>query len=295
MHDYLRAIGFSNIKKNKDVRDILNLVMLRPTSEYVSSATDEEAVFGEKVKEFAERIGISVRGEYDESGQFHVGYYFPYFKAKNATLKDEVTIEKQSDRDAYAGICDNVKVGVSLIFQLLNMADFIDYTEFHKGSLFYAPMYLTGLSVSGKVILPLMKTEEDVRRRRDESINRDRMIAAAREGDQDAIESLTLEDIDLYATISRRSKKEDVLTIVESYFMPYGIAYDQYSIMGDILSVEAVKNSLTEESIYILSLECNNLIFDMCINKEDLLGEPLPGRRFRGNVWMQGTVDFMGL
>lgn len=240
-------------------------------------------------------MGISVRGEYDENGQFHVGYYFPYFKAKNPTLKDEVTIEKQSDRDAYAGICDNVKVGVSLIFQLLNMADFIDYTEFHKGSLFYAPMYLTGLSVSGKVILPLMKTEEDVRRRRDESINRDRMIAAAREGDQDAIESLTLEDIDLYATISRRSKKEDVLTIVESYFMPYGIAYDQYSIMGDILSVETVKNSLTEESIYILSLECNNLIFDICINKEDLLGEPLPGRRFRGNVWMQGTVDFMGL
>ena len=295
MHDYLRAIGFSNIKKNKDVRDILNLVMLRPTSEYVSSATDEEAVFGEKVKEFADRMGISVRGEYDENGQFHVGYYFPYFKAKNPTLKDEVTIEKQSDRDAYAGICDNVKVGVSLIFQLLNMADFIDYTEFHKGSLFYAPMYLTGLSVSGKVILPLMKTEEDVRRKRDESINRDRMIAAAREGDQDAIESLTLEDIDLYATISRRSKKEDVLTIVESYFMPYGIAYDQYSIMGDILSVETVKNSLTEESIYILSLECNNLIFDICINKDDLLGEPLPGRRFRGDVWMQGTVDFMGL
>lgn len=295
MHDYLRAIGFSNIKKNKDVRDILNLVMLRPTSEYVSSATDEEAVFGEKVKEFADRMGISVRGEYDENGQFHVGYYFPYFKAKNPTLKDEVTIEKQSDRDAYAGICDNVKVGVSLIFQLLNMADFIDYTEFHKGSLFYVPMYLTGLSVSGKVILPLMKTEEDVRRKRDESINRDRMIAAAREGDQDAIESLTLEDIDLYATISRRSKKEDVLTIVESYFMPYGIAYDQYSIMGDILSVETVKNSLTEESIYILSLECNNLIFDICINKDDLLGEPLPGRRFRGNVWMQGTVDFMGL
>ena len=120
-------------------------VYKRQTSEYVSSATDEEAVFGEKVKEFAERIGISVRGEYDESGQFHVGYYFPYFKAKNATLKDEVTIEKQSDRDAYAGICDNVKVGVSLIFQLLNMADFIDYTEFHKGSLFYAPMYLTCL------------------------------------------------------------------------------------------------------------------------------------------------------
>lgn len=121
------------------------------------------------------------------------------------------------------------------------------------------------------------------------------MIAAAREGDQDAIESLTLEDIDMYATISRRAKKEDVLTIVESYFMPYGIACDQYSIMGDILGVETVQNSLTEEFIYILTLECNNLIFDVCINQKDLLGEPLPGRRFRGTVWIQGTVDFMGM
>ena len=46
MHDYLRAIGFSCLKKNKDVRDILNLVLLRPTSEYVSSAEDGEAAFG---------------------------------------------------------------------------------------------------------------------------------------------------------------------------------------------------------------------------------------------------------
>ena len=134
-----------------------------------------------------------------------------------------------------------------------------------------------------------------MRRKQNENMNRDRMIAAARDGDQDAIESLTLEDIDMYAAISRRSKKEDVLTIVESYFMPYGIACDQYSIMGNILNVQLVQNSLTEEFIYILTLECNELTFDICINKLDLLGEPLPGRRFRGTVWIQGMVDFMGL
>ncbi len=295
MHDYLRAIGFSGLKKNRDVRDVLNLVMLRPTYEYVSSEDEKDAAFGEKVKDFAKGMGISVRGEYDENGQFHMGYYFPYFRGKQCTLEEDVTIEKQADRDGYSGICDNVKVGVSLIFHLLNMADYMDYMEFHKGSLFHGPVYLSGLSISGKIILPLMTTEADVQRKRDENVKRDRMIAAAREGDQEAIESLTLEDIDMYAVISRRAKREDVLTIVESYFMPYGIACDQYSIMGDILSVEMVRNSLTEESIYILAVECNDLILDICINKNDLFGEPVPGRRFRGTVWIQGTVDFMSL
>ena len=34
------------------------------------------------------------------------------------------------------------------------------------------------------------------------------------------------------------------------------------------------------------------LIFgkDVCINEKDLLGEPAIGRRFRGNVWMQGNL-----
>ena len=134
----------ANLKKNKDVRDVINLVMLRQTSEYIAPSSDEEAVFGEKVKEFASRMGIAVRGEYEENGNFHFGYYLPYFKGKHSTFKEEVTIEKQSDKDAYSGICDNVKVGVSLIFQLLNMSDYLDYMEFHKGSSFFTPISLSG-------------------------------------------------------------------------------------------------------------------------------------------------------
>ncbi len=51
---------------------------------------------------------------------------------------------------------------------------------------------------------------------------RSRLIAEARKGDEEAIESLTLEDIDMYTTISRRIQKEDVFSIVETYFMPLG-------------------------------------------------------------------------
>ena len=46
------------------------------------------------------------------------------------------------------------------------------------------------------------------------------------------MESLTMEDIDMYTMISRRIQHEDVYSIVDTYLMPYGIECDQYSLMG---------------------------------------------------------------
>ena len=68
--------------------------------------------------------------------------------------------------------------------------------------------------------------------------------------------------------------------------MPYGIACFQYSVMGDILSVEEVYNQLTGEKLYQIQIECNDVLIDLCMNAEDLLGEPAVGRRFRGNIWL---------
>ena len=41
-----------------------------------------------------------------------------------------------------------------------------------------------------------------------------------------------------------------------------------------------------------MTLNCNDLIFEMCINQEDLYGEPAVGRRFKGMIWMQGYINF---
>ena len=90
----------------------------------------------------------------------------------------------------------------------------------------------------------------------------------------------------------RRIIKEDMYSIIETSFMPSGIECDQYSIIGNILSVNLVENELTKEEIYRLRVECNDIVFTVAINKADLLGEPAPGRRFKGQIWMQGLVDF---
>lgn len=291
MHDYLRAVGFSKIKQNRDVRDLIKFIQMRPTNEYVTSETEKGSGFGEKVREFGHRIGISVRGEYDED-EFYMNSYYPYLLGRYKTVYDNMTVEKQTDRDEYLGVCDSAKLGISLVFHIINMADYLDYRQFHSDLPFSAPVKISGLSTEGKIIMPVYKTEKEINQQRSDNRNRENMLAAARDGDQEAIENLTLQDIDMFSEISRRVRHEDVLSIVESYFMPYGITCDHYSIMGTILRVDTVENTFTEDQMWLLALDCNGLIFDVCINKKDLFGEPDVGRRFRGVIWAQGIIDF---
>ncbi|MCR5802289.1 MAG: DUF3881 family protein, partial [Lachnospiraceae bacterium] len=106
------------------------------------------------------------------------------------------------------------------------------------------------------------------------------------------IETLTLEDMDTYNTISKRIKNEDVYSIVDTSFMPYGVECDQYSVIGDILAFRKVENHITGEEIYILTICCNDLTFDVAINIIDLFGEPQVGRRFKGVIWLQGNINY---
>ena len=291
MHDFLRAVGFSQIKDKSEYQEILRNVLDEPTEVFMSPCSMKSA-FGGMAKAYADSMGIMAFGEFTPEADLEPEFYFPYLKGRTVTATEFISIEKQPDKESYMGVCDDIDLGVSLIFQLLNMKDYMEYSIKHDRLLKKFPLKLSGLSLSGTIILPVLRLKGHKERRKMETTHRNQMLAAARQGDQDAIESLTLEDIDLYTSISRRAKTEDVLTIVESYFMPYGISCDQYAVLGNILSVDTMTNFSTGEEICRMSLECNDLVFDVCINKKDLYGEPAAGRRFRGNIWLQGIVDF---
>ena len=74
--------------------------------------------------------------------------------------------------------------------------------------------------------------------------------------------------------------------------MPYGVECDHYSILGEIVDCELLTNSYTKEEVYRMTILCNELTFDVCINKEDLFGEPEVKRRFKGVIWLQGKINF---
>ena len=153
-------------------------------------------------------------------------------------------------------------------------------------------MTLSGLSIQGSIMMPIIKNENDRKKVNRVSRNRSHLIAAARQGDEEAMESLTLEDMDTYTAISKKIQKEDVFSIVDTYFMPYGVECDQYSILGEITECRMVQNQLSKENIYLMTVNCNDLLFDICINQADLMGEPAVGRRFKGVIWMQGFINF---
>lgn len=291
MHKYLRAIGFSKIKDRKELQKILTDIVVNGTDRAYTSNGDKTllAVFG---RDFAERMGIAVCGEFDEDDRFTFDYYFPYFKGNMISSEEDVSIERHAAQESYAGVCDDVKIGVSLIFYLQNMITYVKAQNAGMLPVRGTTLTLSALSTQGTIMMPLMKTEKDLIKNRNTSINRSQLINAARKGDEEAIESLTLEDMDTYTTISRRIQKEDVFSLVDTYFMPYGVECDQYSILAEIVDCNLVKNKMTGEEIYQMTLNCNDLIFEMCINKEDLYGEPAVGRRFKGMIWMQGYINF---
>ena len=288
MHEYLRAVGFSDIKGKAELKHLLQMTEESYQSERTSGNRNGKD-FSERKKEFAPGMGIMLRGEYDED--YQRDYYFPYFQGKQEKLYDTVTVERHAEKESYAGVCDDLSLGVSIIFYVQNVADLLNEQRLNQLSSCTVTLRFAGLSTGGKILLPVVKgmTEEE---NMDAVLQRTKLIQAARDGDEEAIENLTLEDMDTYSMISRRIADEDVFSIVSTYFMPYGVECDHYSILGEILDYELVENSLTREQIYVLTVESHDLIFEVCINQKDLLGEPQVGRRFKGVIWLQGEMIF---
>ena len=288
MHSYLRSIGFRNIGRSEMNTIIVNSVK-SPT--HVSSAIDSEGYeFSEIRKEIIPGMGIAFRGTFDEDEKFVMDYYFPYREATRFSIAGSVDIVRESEKESYLGVCEEPKVGVDLIFYIQDVISILKYEEPGFKHLESRGIVLSALGSHGKILLPVYSTEMERQKIRKNIERRSELIRQARQGDHEAFEELSIDEMDTYSSISRRIETEDVLSIVNSYVMPNGIESDKYSVLGTILDVKRVINHFTMEGIYIMTLNCNDVEFELCINERDLLGEPMVGRRFKGDIWMQGCI-----
>lgn len=291
MHKYLRAVGFSKLKTKRQINELISLIV-KDADERLYTSLDNDTMLAEYNLHFGKNMGVCVRGEYDDSNQFLLDYYVPFFVGSHTSSYADISVERHAEKESYAGVCDDIKVGVSLIFYLQNVIGYLKRKNANQLPIIGTSLSLAALSTEGKIIMPIQKDEQDIKKTKKMSNNRNRLIAQARRGDEDAIEDLTLEDMDTYSSIAKMIIKQDVLSLVDTYFMPYGVECDQYAVLGEIVNVLKEKNPLTKEEIWQMTISCNDLSMDVCINCRDLYGEPAVGRRFKGSVWLQGAIQF---
>ena len=342
MHKYLKSIGFSNFEKKSEIDNFFkeNLKEGNIVSTYLS---DDGRIVGQYNISTCQSAGISVIAEQDKGNIVVVDYYYPYIKGYDYTIIQECVVERHSDKDSYAGIIDDYRLGISLIFYLLNANLYTSLIRTNKISdIKIDKIYLSALSLEGKVILPLdkkLKLDFDFKNRENVNVNYDDDYDLEEDIDDEILENLVEDDkepvpvsndfsINKYKEKSfnplsdlddeigmkdisigigvkipnlnngdtsdaiERYKSEDLYSIVETSLVPYGIECDKYQIVAEILSVNEKVNNFTNEKLYEMRVQTMGLEFPVMINEKDLDGEPLPGRRFRGVIWLLGEIDF---
>ena len=162
MHQYLKAIGFDNIRTREDLMNILEDVRERFTQQTIVSYSPGED-FCEIRKDYGQCMGISLCGALDENEVFQPDYYFPYFQGSGISTYSEIAVERKIEKEQYVGMCEDSRIGISLIFTLQNG---IEYMREHQAGFvenLTTSITLSGLSLSGMLLLPVVKDERHLK------------------------------------------------------------------------------------------------------------------------------------
>lgn len=294
MHSYYRAIGFSKLRNKSEQNKLVTAAL--------NDATDKREIeigSGTRLLQFNRSfgcgLGMSIIAELDKEGTISIDHSFPYCAGSHTTTQPDIQIEPHSDKEAFSGISDDYNLGITLIYSLQNIVDYVRSKWLNGTYKTPKKVRFGALSIDGRILYGVKLQEMAFPYDKQPISNKERskLIAKAKSGDVDAMEHLTIDEMDTYALINKRIRQEDIYTVVETYFMPYGIDNEQYSILGIITKIEQLTNEFSDELVYNLTVVCNDLTLNVAINSLDLEGEPKVGRRFKGIIWLQGQVDFM--
>ncbi len=289
MHSFLRTIGFSKYKTRRQLETIYRSCLGDPSRKVVTTISVDTSML-QFEKDFGQNMGLALIGEVDAAGSCSIEHYFPYLKGDHYLEFENIQVEKLTDKESYAGVCEDYRLGMTIIFYVLNIADYAKSKWLNYSNRHLTQVKFSGLCTEGSILLGSSNNQAQKKRQKEGRNRRYNLLADAKNGDADAIESLTLDEMDTYSSIGVRAQNEDLFTIVDTSFMPCGVECDHYLVVGNILEISTITNNFTDEVVYNLLIEANDLTLNVAVNRADLTGEPEVGRRFRGEIWLQGVV-----
>jgi len=284
---YIRALGFSQFDTKEKATIIVTAIIKEQTNKRVWA--NEEEKFVEYYRGYGEDFGLLVRGILADDGELKVQSLLPYAKGRYSTEIHEVDVVKQAGQEIYHGFSEELETGTPISFLLQNLEE---YRQAEEKEMYVDNIRLIGFCTEATVILPIDKDATDTLLEDEEEKIRGDLLKKARNGDEASIDKLDNDAVEASEVLQERLKKEDILSILEGFFVPAGDMEDIYSILGEIKKVETIINSKTEEKIYRVQLKCMNIILEVFINEMDLVGDPTVGMRMKCTSWIHGTINF---
>lgn len=290
MNKYLNAIGFGSYSKAEFDNWLYHKALPDPDIKVEATDLDDNPIV-EMRKEVATGMGVSMRGYYGADGNFILDSYFPYREPKLQTNTLETNIIPQTDRNGMYGVCDDTRIGVDLVYFVQDMMALLETDQKNNSEVFFGGTSLMGLAERGTILLPAAKTEEFKQRAETARKKKSELVQAARDGDERAYEDLSMDEMNLYSQITSRLQNESIYEIIDTTFMPVGVETDKYAVVGEITDYHKFLNKVTRQTVWVLTIVTESMKFEVTVNSKDLLGEPARGRRFKGEIWLQGKVN----
>lgn len=270
MVSMLNAVGFSK-GNTSEIEDYLVEFALSK-AELDETIASQNNNYGDSFEFFipvAENTGIVFRGMYDKKGKMRMTHLFPAHYGTHESMCHPLGFSKRFDSDAFLAMCSDDMLGF-MMFYVQNQHGLFSPNYSDDPDKEYR-VKLSCLAEEGKILLP------------SKPVSIAEKVAAFDRKLFPDDESVQLDSSD---------ENADVYSIVDTTFHPAGADNDCYAIVGRILEINEQENVFTKEKLYILLVECNNILMEVCLNKKSLMGTPAVGRRFKGDIWLQGKVEW---
>ena len=229
MHKFLRAVGFSELMNSYDRLNLIDDIKTKSSYHMQAAILDyPEEMLTEYKMDLTGGCGLTMTGTFEDENDFLGGQIEPYLTPETITTMEEVFVEERIDNRSFAGICDDMRIGTTLIFRLLNPIDYLRFSSFQELPCPGTAVCLSALSVEGTVVLPLEKSPYEQQVIQQRADRRRKLMEAARDGDEQAMQTITMEDMDTYGDLLGKIQDSDILTLVDSFFMPTGAECDVY-------------------------------------------------------------------
>ena len=285
MHELLRAIGFSSVRTKKQLKALTDWVLENPDHVDISLMTEEDAL-AVASREVNGHAGITVVGTVDESGAIVPEYYFPYAASSQASSDAPISFERETEHTGFIGMCEDPRVGMSLIFHVSNVGHIWKANLATPFDLEFSHVALTALCLDGTVLLPASSKVLVPTEKAPTAMN----MFQPEEAEPSDIAAEAFRELKHIHDVTDRLRKTDVFTVVDNFFMPYGMATYHYYFLGRILASQRLENRLTKEHFYRISMETNGMPFLAVIHEDDLQGVPEPGYRLKCHGWLSGEL-----